>query len=264
MNKKSIFTLILACIMALTMSVHVFAASRIFVDLEEVVTDTPPQIVNDRTMGPVRAITEMIGYDVVWVPEKQQVEVWEPSAQHPTIIMNIGNPVTYYEKYVPELDERVSYEETLDSPPVLINDRTFVPLRFISEAVGYTVDYNVDSADVYMFSPYYMENQIGEGIGEEGEGIGTSRPVTDDEINYVISFRTNSWLNLSQANKERVVFIIARWWEQVDGYVMEDMDEFLAALDHQMETYFRNKVDEGVFRTACDIYGIDVSKYIIG
>jgi len=264
MHKKRIFTIGLACVAALSMSVSVFAESKIFVDLQEVQTDTPPQIVNDRTMVPVRAITEMIGYDVNWVPEKQQVEVWEPSAKHPTIIMNIGNTTAYYEKYVAEIDDRVSCEATLDSPPVLINDRTFVPLRFISEAVGYTVDYNVDSADVYLFSPYYMENQIGEGIGEDGEGIGKSQPVTVDEINYVLSFRTKSWLALKKEQKEKVISIMARWWDMVDGYVVEDFDAVLADLDHQMETYFRNSVDEGIFQTACDIYGIDISKYIMG
>jgi hypothetical protein len=264
MNKKRILTMVLAFAAMVSFSVSVFAESRIFVDLVEVQTDTPPQIINDRTMVPVRAITEMIGYDVVWVPEGQKVEVWEPSKQHPTIIMVIGQTTAYYEKCAAEIDERVSYEATLDSPPVLINERTFVPLRFISEAVGYTVDYNVDSADVYLFSPEYMENQIGEGIGEDVEGIGKTQPITEDEMSYVLSFRTKSWLNLKQEQKERVVSIIARWWDDVDGYVVEDFDALLADLDHQMETYFRNNVDEGVFQTACDIYGIDVSKFIKG
>ncbi|MDD4495808.1 MAG: copper amine oxidase N-terminal domain-containing protein [Eubacteriales bacterium] len=264
MNKKRVLTMGLACAVAFSMSVSAFAESKIFVDLQKVATDTPPQIVNDRTMVPVRAITEMIGYDVNWVADKQQVEVWEPSRQQPTIIMIIGNKTAYYEKYDEELGERVSYEATLDSPPVLINERTFVPLRFISEAVGYTVDYNVDSADVYLFSPEYMENQIGEGIGEDGEGIGKSRPVTEDEMNYVLSFRTKSWLALKQEQKEKVISIMARWWDEVDGYVVEAFDAVLADLDHQMETYFRNGVDEGVFQTACDIYEIDLSNYIRG
>lgn len=139
-----------------------------------------------------------------------------------------------------------------------------MPLRFISEAVGYTVDYNVDSADVYIFSPEYMENQAGEGIGEEGEGIGRTRPVSEDEINYVLSFRTKSWLDLRQEQKEKVVSIIVRWWDETAGYVAEDFDAILAALDHQMETYFRNNTDEGVFQTACDIFGVDVSLFIKG
>ncbi len=264
MNKKRFLTMGLAFAMTVSMSVNAFAASKIFVDLEEVKTDTPPQVVNDRTMVPVRAITEMIGYDVNWVAEKQQAEVWEPSGQHPTIIMNIENTTAYYEKFVAELDERVSYEVTLDSPPVLINERTFVPLRFISEAVGYTVDYNVDSADVYLFSPAYMENQIGEGMGEDSEEIGKSQPVTEAEVNYVLSFRTKSWLALKQEQKEKIISIMTRWWDEIDGYVVEDFDAVLADLDHQMETYFRNNVDEGVFQTACDIYEINPSNYIMG
>ena len=115
-----------------------------------------------------------------------------------------------------------------------------------------------------------MENQIGEGIGEDqpvidenevGEGIGESQPVTEDEKNYVLSIRTESWLDLKQEQKEEVISIMARWWDVVDGYVVEDFDAVLADLDHQMETYFRNGVDEGILQTACDIYGIDVSKY---
>ncbi len=264
MNRKRILSMGLACIMAAAMSVTAFAESKIFVDLQEVQTDTPPQIVNDRTMVPVRAITEMIGYDVEWIDDKQQVEVYVQDTSAPVIVMNIGNTTALYTKYDTELGDTVSYETTLDSPPVLINDRTFVPLRFISEAVGYTVDYNVDSADVYMFSPDYMENQIGEGKGEEGEGIGETQPLTENEMNYVLSFRTKSWLDLKPEQKANVVSLIARWWDDYEGYVVEDLDAMLADLDHQMETYFRNNVDEGVFQTACDIYQRDVSKYLKG
>ncbi|MFA7636315.1 MAG: copper amine oxidase N-terminal domain-containing protein [Monoglobales bacterium] len=255
--KKRIFTAALVFVVALSMSLNVFAASRIFLDLEEVVTDTPPQIIIDRTMVPVRAISEMIGYDVEWLDEKKQVEIWEPSRQHPTIIMQVGNTTAYYEKYVEEIDERVSYEATLDSPPIIVNSRVLVPLRFISEAVGYEVDYNVDSADVYLFSPEYMKNQ-------EGEGIGETKPVTEDEINFLLSLKTNSWLSLKTEQKEKAVAIIARWWDEVDGYVVEDFDELREALDHQMGTYYRNKVNEGVFKTACEIFGIDLSNYIKG
>ena len=83
-------------------------------------------------------------------------------------------------------------------------------------------------------------------------------------MNYVLSFRTQSWLSLKPEQKANVVSLIARWWDDCEEYVVEDMDAMLADLDHQMETYFRNNTDEGVFETACDIYGIDVTKYIKG
>lgn len=99
---------------------------------------------------------------------------------------------------------------------------------------------------------------------EEGEGIGKSQPLTDDEINYVISLKTESWLALNSDQKSDVISLMARWWDIVDGYVVEDFDAVLADLDHQMETYHRNKVDESVFKTACDIYSINSSNYIKG
>lgn len=266
--------------------VSALTGSKIFVDLEEVQTDTPPQIVDGIVMVPVEAIMEKIGYDVNWNPTEQRLEVWEPSKQHPTVIITIGNTTAYYEKFAAEINERVSYEATLDSAPILIDDTMLAPLNFITEAVGYTVDSNVDSTDIYIFSPYYMENQIGEGIGEtqpvieekengegigetqpvteknkDGEGIGQSLPVTEDEMNYVLSIRTESWLDLNPEQKDELISIMARWWDSVDGYVVEDFDSVLADLDHQMETYFRNGVDEGVLQTACDIYGLDISKY---
>ena len=99
MNRKRILSMGLACIMAAAMSVTAFAESKIFVDLQEVQTDTPPQIVNDRTMVPVRAITEMIGYDVEWIDDKQQVEVYVQDTSAPVIVMNIGNTTALYTKY---------------------------------------------------------------------------------------------------------------------------------------------------------------------
>ena len=243
--------------------------SKIFVDLVEVQTVIPPQTVDNVIMVPVQAVMETIGYEVNWKSEEQRLEVWEPSNQHPTIILDIGIKTAYYEKHAPELDDCVSYEATLDSPPVLVDGTMIVPLSFISEAIDYTVDDTVDTSDIYLFSPNYMENQIGEGIGEtqpetdeSGEGIGETQPVTEDEKNYVLSIRTESWLDLEPEQKDEVLSIIARWWDLVDGYVVEDFDSVIADLDHQMETYFRNSVDEGILQTACDIYGLDVTKYI--
>lgn len=243
--------------------------TKIYLDLEEVQTNIPPQTVNDIVMVPVQAIMEKIGYDVVWIPEDHKLEVWEPSRQHPTIVLTSGSITAYYEKYVAELDERVSYEASLDVAPVLVNETLFAPLSFVLESTGYTVDLGVDSPDIYILSPEYTENQIGEGIGEDqpatdefGEGVGETQPLSEDEKSYVISIRTESWLDLTQEKKEEVISLIARWWDIVDGYIVEDFDAMLADLDHQMETYFRNSVDEGILQTACDIYGLDANKYV--
>lgn len=263
MKKSKVLAGVIAGALSLSMSLTAFAQGKIFVDLQEVTTDTPPQIVNDRTMVPVRAITEMLGYDVNWLAEKQQVEICEKGNTTPVIIMNINNTKAYYTKYDSDLGDTVGYEEVLDSPATLINDRTFVPLRFISEAVGYTVDYNIDTADVYMFSPEYNENQQGEGKGGD-EGMGEAVPLTEDEMTYLLEQTTESWLAMNQEEKSELVVLIGRWWEDYENIVQENYDEMVEVIDHQMEQYHKNNTDEGVFETACDIYEIDVTKYIKG
>ncbi len=276
---KKLLTGILAGALILSMHTTAFAQGKIFVDLQEV-SGTSPEIVNDRTMVPVRAITEMLGYDVNWIESKQQVEVCEKGSTVPVIIMNINSTLAYCTKYEPALGDTVGMEKTLDAPATLINDRTYVPLRFISEAVGYTVDYNVDTADVYLFSPAYTESHIGEGKGEDApsgvwddgigedrpsgvwdDGIGTAVPLTFEEQVYVLDQMTYDWLAMTPAEKDDYVMMVGRWWEDYESIIVEDYDEMVDILDHQCEQYYRNGVDEFVFFTVCDIYGVDVANY---
>lgn len=254
MNKKRLSAIFMAILMMASLTITCFAEqTRIFIDLQEVQSDVEPQIMNQRTMVPVRAITEMIGCRVTWIAETQQVEIYAPNSTEPTITMQIGSNVASCRKS----EGAEATEVTLDAPPVIFQKRTLVPLRFISEAIGYEVDYNVDSRDVYLFSPEYVELH-------EGEGIGQTLAPAEEEKAYVLSFRTKSWLSLSDKKKEDVVSIIARWWNSSANYVVEDLAALKADLDHQMETYFRNGVDIGVFETACDIRGLDPNDFPVG
>ncbi|MDR0496153.1 MAG: copper amine oxidase N-terminal domain-containing protein [Treponema sp.] len=159
--------------------------STIFVDIQGVDTDTPPHTVNGITMVPVRALMEKIGYEVKWFSEAQRLEVWEPSGRRPKIVMIAGHPVAFREVYTTEIDGFLSSEEPLDTPPVLINNRMLAPLNFITWATGYTVDYTMDTEDIYLFSPRLLE-------AREGEGKGVSQPLTEEEKNYILSFRTEN------------------------------------------------------------------------
>ena len=55
--------------------------------------------------------------------------------------------------------------------------------------------------------------------------------------------------------------MIARWWEDYENIIVDDYDYMVDALNHQMETYYRNGVDANLFLTVCDIYGVDASHY---
>ncbi|MCH5186163.1 MAG: linear amide C-N hydrolase [Oscillospiraceae bacterium] len=90
---------------------------------------TAPVIVNDRTLLPVRSLTESMGGTVSWNGEKQEVTLEYGEDE---IRLVIDSADAYLN------DEA----QTLDTPPTIINDRTMLPVRFIAESFGFTVDWD--------------------------------------------------------------------------------------------------------------------------
>jgi hypothetical protein len=99
-----------------------------------------------------------------------------------------------------------------------------------------------------------------DGMGEDpnfGEGIGEVVALSDEEREYVQKQTTNSWLDMTEEAKDELVVLIGRWLEESSGYIVPDYDDLVAMLDHQMEQYYRNGVDESVYNTVCDILDVD-------
>lgn len=92
-----------------------------------------PVIVDGRTLVPIRAIAEAIGCAVDWDPENRCV-----------IITKDGNALLLWIGF-PQYWKNGTYYDT-DVAPQVINGSTMVPIRFLGEALGFTVDY--ESGDV--------------------------------------------------------------------------------------------------------------------
>lgn len=87
--------------------------------------DVPPIIENGRTMVPIRKIADDLGCNTKWDP-KGIVTVENGNT---VIILGINS----YTAYV----NGTAY--TLDVPPMIVGDRTLLPLRFLAEAIGLKV-----------------------------------------------------------------------------------------------------------------------------
>ena len=94
--------------------------------------DAAAFIQNDITMVPLSFITDAFGVEVQWEHFTKQVTIKHPDK---TIELRIGD----MNATVISNGESSVYE--LMAPPVIVNDRTMVPLRFISETLGNNVDY---------------------------------------------------------------------------------------------------------------------------
>lgn len=96
--------------------------------------DVAPKVVNDRTMLPARFIAENLGATVEWDGEKQLVTITGKNEKQEdvTILITIGSDYA-----------KVNGEDVkLNSPAFVENDRTYTPIRFISENLGATVEWN--------------------------------------------------------------------------------------------------------------------------
>ena len=113
--------------------------------------DVPPQIINDRIMLPFRGIAEAMGAQVDWDQDLQKITMYLDSNY---IIMTIGDPNMNYGSFTtdssgePILNTPSVY--VMDSPPVIVGDRTLVPIRAIAEMLGAAVSWVSETSTVYI------------------------------------------------------------------------------------------------------------------
>ncbi|MDD4689886.1 MAG: copper amine oxidase N-terminal domain-containing protein [Eubacteriales bacterium] len=94
--------------------------------------EQPPVVEDDRTLVPMRFLFEQMGADVNWNEQTQTAKV---SQNNETISFSID-----------EKNAKVNNATvTMDVPARLINDKTMVPLRFLSEELGYTVTWDEET-----------------------------------------------------------------------------------------------------------------------
>ena len=112
-------------------SLVTFAASEIKVTLngKNIKFDVAPEIIDGRTMVPLRAIFEAMGAEIEWDGDTQTVAAIKDET---VVVAFIGEKVIYIN------DEDVE----IDVPPMIKDGRTLVPVRFITEAFGYNVKWN--------------------------------------------------------------------------------------------------------------------------
>ncbi|WP_312700849.1 copper amine oxidase N-terminal domain-containing protein [Sedimentibacter sp.] len=155
MNKryiKLITAVVVISMMLSSLAVYASGDIRIYVDNVELETDVAPVIINNRTLVPVRVISEAAACGVQWDGEQRMISISAPYLVQPLMYMYIDNPVVGIYEYNAETMETAVDEVTIDAAPVIINGRTMVPLRFIAETIGFEVEWNETERAIYLKS----------------------------------------------------------------------------------------------------------------
>ena len=108
---------------------------KVIVNGNALVMDQNPIIVEGRTLVPLRAIFEALGAKVGWDDESKCAT---GILNDKTVSLTINNTVAKVN----------GSDVTLDVPAQIVNSRTLVPVRFISESLGADVDWNGDTKTV--------------------------------------------------------------------------------------------------------------------
>ncbi|WP_041424030.1 stalk domain-containing protein [Thermosediminibacter oceani] len=111
----------------------------VLIDGLPVYFDVSPIIKDGRTLVPFRAISEALNVPVVW---NQKTKTITASDGHINLRLRIGDKTAY----------RNNTPVKLDVPPLIVNGRTLIPLRFFSEAFGCKVEWDAAASTVKITS----------------------------------------------------------------------------------------------------------------
>ena len=150
---KKLVSMLLCLVMVFSAMNFVNAAEEISVTINGVKQnyDVMPQIVDGRTLVPMRGIFEALGAEVGWIDHSKTVT---GTRNNKTVKMRIDDNMAYID----------GAETILDVPATIINGRTMVPVRFISEMLGEKVDWDGATKTVMIESDYLTKVAIQPGL----------------------------------------------------------------------------------------------------
>ena len=100
----------------------------------------PPVIYNDSTLVPAREVFEHLGASVKWEGDARRVII--NYGEH-ALTMVIGERAAYLN----------GVETEMRVPPMIINEKTMIPLRFPAECFGFEVAWREDERAAYIYAP---------------------------------------------------------------------------------------------------------------
>ncbi len=157
---------------------HADDGITVFVNGIEVEFDQPPILYNDRTLVPMRAIFESLGLMVQWFEDEQRVTAFNADT---SITMFIDQP------YIYSGEDRIE----IDVAPMIVGDRTLVPLRAISESLNGNVEWygetktvtiDIDISDTEEKSDTALEHKILELTNEERKKHGLKPLIWNEQL----------------------------------------------------------------------------------
>ncbi len=172
--------------------------------------DVSPYIENGFTLIPIRAVAEALGLEAEWNNDERKV----------VLKGGVEIEIPIDSEYAEVNGEKVK----LDVSAHIINDRAFVPLRFVSESMGADVSWDQETKTADIRGGSEMNGQMNEqpGRGESdrrGMQGGEQAAVTDPEIQKVLDENADRFEQFTFEDEESGISL------EYSLYIPADYDE---------------------------------------
>ncbi len=163
------------------MSVKAENEPKIIVDeMELVFSDQGPVIAEDtgRTLIPLRFVLESTGARVSWNGETKTVKADAADNRNAVELVIGSNEMKIY--YFPSVIKVMSDVVTIDQAPIIMNDRTMIPVRAVLEGLGCKVEWNEETRTINITSRNYARYMRNQGV----EGYEVVYPLAEGELSF--------------------------------------------------------------------------------
>ncbi|MBU5669431.1 copper amine oxidase N-terminal domain-containing protein [Peptoniphilus sp. MSJ-1] len=226
MKKNKIFS-ILIILTAFFLSANVFAARTPIIEYNGKIieTDVKPFIENDRTLVPIRFISETLGYSVKWNNDTREVTIEDNNTN---IKLTIGAKNALVN----------SKNVELDVAPVIKQDRTFVPLRFVAENLNADVDWDAKNFKVIITKNKSLGINLTEAESSYVDGF--TNLFKDLDRDYT-ELKTNFFEKESKLTKDEIIANTNKLFSQIENTVskiknLDAPERFKNSHNHAVKT----------------------------
>ncbi len=166
--------------------------------------DAAPEVADGRTMTPVRALVEALGgeVDYEFADQKDSVRLF---IDEYTINFTIGGTTAVRHTRGTDTGEADKTIE-MDCAPYIKGGRTYVPVRFIAEALGYDVGWDSAYQTAVLLDREALTAQIDENFTILNKVQANKGPALEEGKNYVADVKENFTITLFDTLNENKTY----------------------------------------------------------
>lgn len=204
-----------------------------------------PQLVNNRTMVPVRKIFEVLGATIAWDGETETVTA---TTEEKIMKLQINNNIATVKT------GETTEELTLDAAPVVIDGRTLVPVRFISETLGLKVGWD-DATQTVIIMDTGIILEILKAKAPTFYAMITeeSVPVKTAEMDFDIEGTLKYTHTEDKSNNSNIKFALTGLLKIAEKAIGLDLDYKVTGKGAIYDMMKENKVEKATVKTLLDL-----------